>query len=153
MHIYIMIAKKDDFKFYLKLFYEYKNDQVYKKSFLIRYTKTKYIEKDNYISAGNAQVDDNIILAVDFDGKVGKASNLYFDTTTFKKSEEILKKRKAMNIMPGTTVGFEEKAGKFYLVKNKRFNPIEKWRGCLKLNKKTDDIMADLRGYRIESID
>jgi selenophosphate synthetase-related protein len=57
------------------------------------------IEKDNYISAGNAKVDDNIILAVDFDGKVGKASNLYFDTTTFKKSEDVLKKRKAMNFI------------------------------------------------------
>ncbi len=57
------------------------------------------IEKDNYISAGNAQVDDNIILAVDFDGKVGKASTLYFDTTTFKKSEDVLNKRKAMNFI------------------------------------------------------
>jgi selenophosphate synthetase-related protein len=55
------------------------------------------IKKEDYISAGNAQVNDEIILAVDFDGKIGKASNYYFDTTTFKSSEEVLRKRKAMN--------------------------------------------------------
>ncbi|MFW9941924.1 MAG: AIR synthase-related protein, partial [Candidatus Thorarchaeota archaeon] len=55
--------------------------------------------KEDYISAGNAQVGDNIILAVDFDGKPGKASKLYYDTTTFKNSEEILRKRKSMNVI------------------------------------------------------
>lgn len=57
------------------------------------------IKKENYISAGNAKVNDDIILAVDFDGKVGEASKFYFDTTTFKSSEVVLKKRKAMNII------------------------------------------------------
>ncbi len=57
------------------------------------------IKKEDYISAGNAQVTDNVILAVDFDGKVGKASKLYYDTTMFNSSEVILKKRKAMNII------------------------------------------------------
>ncbi|MFX0188548.1 MAG: AIR synthase related protein [Candidatus Hodarchaeota archaeon] len=57
------------------------------------------IKKEDYISAGNAQVDDNIILAVDFDGRIAKASKLYFDTTTFKSSEEVIEKRKAMNII------------------------------------------------------
>ena len=57
------------------------------------------IKKENYISAGNAQVDDNLILAVDSDGRIGKANALYFDTTTFKNSEEVIKKRKAMNII------------------------------------------------------
>ena len=57
------------------------------------------IKKENYISAGNAQINDNIILAVDFDGKVGKASKFYWDTVTFKNSEEILKKRKSMNVI------------------------------------------------------
>lgn len=57
------------------------------------------IRKNNYISATNAQINDNIILAVDFDGKIGKASKLYFDTVTFKNSEEVLKKRKSMNII------------------------------------------------------
>jgi selenophosphate synthetase-related protein len=55
------------------------------------------IEKEAYISAGNAQIDDDIILAVDFDGKIGKASKYFYDTTTFKTSENILQKRKAMN--------------------------------------------------------
>ena len=57
------------------------------------------IKKNNYISAINAQINDNIILAVDFDGKIGKASKLYFDTVTFKNSEDVLEKRKAMNII------------------------------------------------------
>ena len=57
------------------------------------------INKKDYISAGNAQVEDNIILAADFDGKIGKASSLHWDTTTFKDSNTILKKRKSMNII------------------------------------------------------
>ncbi|MFX1256813.1 MAG: AIR synthase related protein [Promethearchaeota archaeon] len=57
------------------------------------------IRKEHYISAANAQVNDYIILAVDFDGRVGKASKYYYDTTTFKNSIEILKKRKAMNLI------------------------------------------------------
>jgi len=57
------------------------------------------IKKEDYISAGNAQENDDIILAVDFDGTAAKASELYFDTTTFKDSEEVLKKRKAMNVI------------------------------------------------------
>ncbi|MFX1314160.1 MAG: AIR synthase related protein [Promethearchaeota archaeon] len=55
------------------------------------------IQKRNYISAKNAQINDYIILAVDFNGKVGKASDLYWDTVTFKSSEEILFERKSMN--------------------------------------------------------
>jgi selenophosphate synthetase-related protein len=57
------------------------------------------IYKNDYISAGGAQVDDDILLIVDFDGKSGKASKLYYDTTTFKSSKEVLKKRRAMNIL------------------------------------------------------
>ncbi|MFW9971766.1 MAG: AIR synthase related protein [Candidatus Odinarchaeota archaeon] len=57
------------------------------------------IDKIDYISAGDAQLNDDIILAVDFDGKIGKASKLYYDTTTFKSSEEVLMKRRAMNII------------------------------------------------------
>lgn len=55
------------------------------------------IDKELYISAGNAQIDDDIILAVDFEGKIGKASKYFYDTTTFKTTEEVLKKRKSMN--------------------------------------------------------
>lgn len=57
------------------------------------------IKKENYISAGNAQINDNIIIVVDFDGKIGKANSLFFDTTTFKTSKEVLNKRKAMNVI------------------------------------------------------
>lgn len=57
------------------------------------------IDKNNYISAINARINDNIILAVDFDGRIGKASKFYFDTVTFKNSEDVLKKRKSMNII------------------------------------------------------
>jgi hypothetical protein len=54
------------------------------------------INKDAYISAGNAKLNDDLILAVDFDGKIGKASRYFYDTTTFKSSQEVLKKRQAM---------------------------------------------------------
>lgn len=57
------------------------------------------IKKRNYISAKNAKLNDNIILAVDFDGKVADASKLYWDTVTFKDSETVLNKRKSMNII------------------------------------------------------
>ncbi|MFO8020048.1 MAG: AIR synthase related protein [Promethearchaeia archaeon] len=54
------------------------------------------IKKDIYISAKNAQVGDYIILAVDHDGKVARASKYYWDTTTFKDSERILFKRRVL---------------------------------------------------------
>ncbi|MFX1273418.1 MAG: AIR synthase related protein [Promethearchaeota archaeon] len=54
------------------------------------------IKKKNYISAKNAQVNDKIIFIVDEDGRIGKANKLYWDTVTFKNSEEILNKREAM---------------------------------------------------------
>ena len=72
---------------------------VKSKCFELSSTMIGEINKEDYISAGGAKVDDNIILVVDFDGKVGKANKFYYDTTTFKKSEEVLKKRKAMNII------------------------------------------------------
>ena len=55
------------------------------------------IKRDEYISATNAQDKDDIILAVDFSGKVGRASKLHWDTVTYKSSEDVLNKRKAMN--------------------------------------------------------
>lgn len=55
------------------------------------------IKRDEYISATNAQDKDDIILVVDFSGKVGKASKLHWDTVTFKSSEDVLNKRKSMN--------------------------------------------------------
>ena len=55
------------------------------------------IKRDEYISATNARDKDNIILAVDFSGKIGRASKLHWDTVTYKSSEEVLNKRKVMN--------------------------------------------------------
>jgi selenophosphate synthetase-related protein len=57
------------------------------------------INRNDYISAGGAQVNDDLLLVVDFNGKIGKASKLYYDTTTFKSSEEVLEKRKAMIVL------------------------------------------------------
>ncbi len=57
------------------------------------------IKKEDYISAKNAQPNDNVILAVDFEGRIGRASNLHWDTTTFKDSEIVLNKRKSMNVI------------------------------------------------------
>jgi selenophosphate synthetase-related protein len=57
------------------------------------------INKEDYISAKTAQIDDNIILVVDFNGRVGKASKFYYDTTTYKESGEVLRARKAMNVI------------------------------------------------------
>jgi len=57
------------------------------------------IKKSDYISANNAQENDNIILAVDFEGQIGKASYLHWDTVTHKSSEEVLNKRTSMNVI------------------------------------------------------
>jgi len=61
--------------------------------------------------------------------------------------------RAALNIMPGVEVGFKEEKGNFYLIKNPNEDPIEKWRGAFKAAKITDELIAELRGYGIESID
>jgi AbrB family looped-hinge helix DNA binding protein len=63
------------------------------------------------------------------------------------------KVRASLNIMPGVDMGFEEEKGRFYLVKNHKADPIEKWRGAIRLEKTTDEIMATQRGYGFESID
>jgi len=67
------------------------------KIFSIAISMIGEIKKDDYISAGNAQIDDDIILIVDFDGKPGKANKFYWDTATFKSSENILFARRSMN--------------------------------------------------------
>ncbi len=61
--------------------------------------------------------------------------------------------RATLNIMPGVDVGFKEERGRFYLIKNPNSDPIEKWRGVIKDKKKTDEIIAELRGYGFESVD
>ena len=55
--------------------------------------------------------------------------------------------RNALNIMPGVDIGFKEEKGRFYLIKNPNTDPIEKWRGVIRGKKKTDEIVAELRGY------
>jgi bifunctional DNA-binding transcriptional regulator/antitoxin component of YhaV-PrlF toxin-antitoxin module len=61
--------------------------------------------------------------------------------------------RTALNIMPGVDVGFEEEKGRFFLIKNPNADPVEKWRGVLRVKKTTDEIIEELRGYGIESVD
>ena len=60
--------------------------------------------------------------------------------------------RTALNIMPGIEVDFQEEKGRFFLVKNPGIDPIEKWCGALKTNRSPDEIIAELRGYGVESI-
>jgi len=57
------------------------------------------IKKKHYISAKNANVGDYVIFAIDAEGQIGEANKLYWNTTTFKSSEEVLRKRKSMNII------------------------------------------------------
>ncbi|MBY9007365.1 MAG: hypothetical protein KGD63_11475 [Candidatus Lokiarchaeota archaeon] len=57
------------------------------------------IEKGSYISACSANINDKIILALDFDGKIGQANKNYYDTTTFKSSKEVLRKRESMQTL------------------------------------------------------
>ncbi len=73
-------------------------------SYELSSTMVGEIIKEDYISATNAKVSDAIILAVDFDGKVAKANKLYWDTVTFKSSEQVLGKRKAMNHIAHTHI-------------------------------------------------
>lgn len=72
---------------------------VHSKCYELSSTMIGEINKEDYISAGNAQINDKIILAVDFDGKVGRANKFYYDSTTFKSSDVVLNKRKAMNVI------------------------------------------------------
>ena len=67
------------------------------------------IESNNYISSKKAQDDDDIILAVDFDGKIGKANRMYWDTTTFKPSDIVLNKRKSMNLIAKSQLAHSSK--------------------------------------------
>jgi hypothetical protein len=38
-------------------------------------------------------------------------------------------------------------------VKNPKADPVKKWKGVFRLEKTADEIVAELRGYGIESID
>jgi len=55
------------------------------------------IKKEDYISARSAKSGDVIILAIDMLGKIASANKLYWDTVTFKSSEDVLYRRRSMN--------------------------------------------------------
>lgn len=57
------------------------------------------INNRDYIPADNALESDDVILATDFDGQIGRASKLHWDTVTYKSSQEVLRKRLAMNLI------------------------------------------------------
>lgn len=67
------------------------------KNYELSSTMIGEIKKEDYISARGAKVGDNIMLAIDMQGKIARANDLYWDTVTFKSSEDILFRRKAMN--------------------------------------------------------
>jgi len=51
-----------------------------------------YISKEDYISAGNAKINDEILLIYDSNGRPAKSNKFYWDTVTYKSSDEILNK-------------------------------------------------------------
>lgn len=61
--------------------------------------------------------------------------------------------REDMNIMPGVEMGFKKEKNRYYLVKNPDVNPIKKWRGAIKSKQNADEMIRNLRGYGLESID
>ncbi len=61
--------------------------------------------------------------------------------------------RLAMNLIPGVQVTFKAENGRFYIVRDPQDDPIENWRGRLRLGKSSDELVAELRGYGLESID
>ena len=61
--------------------------------------------------------------------------------------------RREMNLIPGLQVSFKTENGRFYLVRDPNDDPIEKWRGRLRTEKSSDELVAELRGYGLESVD
>jgi selenophosphate synthetase-related protein len=57
------------------------------------------VHRDSYISAGGAQPGDQIILAVDLQGRVSPNYEYGWDTTTLKTSKEVLKRYEAMRVL------------------------------------------------------
>lgn len=62
-------------------------------------TITGTIKKSDYISAGNANPGDKLMILSDFDGKIAETNKMYWDTVTSKSAEEIMHKRKSMNLI------------------------------------------------------
>lgn len=57
------------------------------------------VSRESYISAGGAQPDDGLILAVDLKGRVSPNYEFGWDTTTIKTSREVLKRYEAMRVL------------------------------------------------------
>jgi len=54
--------------------------------------------------------------------------------------------RERLGITPKTVLDFREENGKLVAVKAQAHDPVAQVIGCLKLDKTTDQILADLRG-------
>ena len=54
--------------------------------------------------------------------------------------------REKMGIRPSCVLSFSVKDGMLIAVKVETSDPISRWRGCLKTNKRTDEIIKELRG-------
>ena len=54
--------------------------------------------------------------------------------------------RERLGVTPGTLLDIREENGKLVAEKVTRDDPVAQVRGCLKLEKPTDRILADLRG-------
>ena len=67
------------------------------------------IQKEDYISAQNAKEKDVVILAIDEKGKIAESNKLYWDTVTFKTSEDILYRRRSMNEIAQTHLAHSAK--------------------------------------------
>lgn len=54
--------------------------------------------------------------------------------------------RKKLGIKPGTVLDFHIEKAKLVAIKLKQDDPVEKVKGCLKLNMSTDAFMRKIRG-------
>jgi selenophosphate synthetase-related protein len=70
---------------------------ISRKYYELSSTMVGEIQKEDYISAKSAKTEDVIILAIDDQGKIAESNKLYWDTVTFKTSEDVLFRRRSMN--------------------------------------------------------
>jgi len=54
--------------------------------------------------------------------------------------------REKLGIKPGTALDFREESGRLVAIKVAGADPVERVYGCVKLGKKTDTLMRELRG-------
>ena len=82
---------------------------ISRKYYELSSTMVGEIQKEDYISAQDAKVGDDIILAIDEQGKIAESSDLYWDTVTFKTSEDVLSRRRSMNEIAQTHLAHSAK--------------------------------------------